>query len=92
MTRHASSLDIRCQLFSHHADVRGHCHAGPEAPTLAPCSEGNEHVLPHTSLPQQHVAAAPASLKDAPSLDWEWFLHQSSLEPLLEESNAVKGI
>jgi hypothetical protein len=47
---------------------------------------------PHAPLLQQHVAAAPASLKDAPSLDWEWFLHQSSLEPLLEETNALKGV
>jgi hypothetical protein len=64
----------------------------PGAPSPALCSEDTKQDLPQVCLAQQHAAAAPAPLKDAPSLDWEWFLHQSSLDPLLEDPSPLKGM
>lgn len=88
---HCSTLDVGCA--NHPPDNAAVCRAVPQAPAPPPSSEMVKAEVPQQ---QQAAVAAPAALKDVPSiknepLDWEWFLRQSSLEPLLDDPNLLRG-
>lgn len=75
--------------------------AVPQAPTPLSSNDSIKAEVPQMPPSQQqqpHMVPAPIALKDTPSvkhepLDWEWFLGQTGLEPLLDptDPNLLKG-